>query len=660
MKKKQKEQEKLVKLKTQSDRKIQELNNEVGRMKQQQVDLKRKMKEDQDKYNDFESNKAKELAKLKKEADLSQRRIKELESENVKQRMVLRKKEEEISSAHKKLRENEEHSRKLTRTPSTASGISDRRGHMVPSRSNSASSLPMLPGSAPGSSHGSVSPGTAEIQRKKAWLDKEIDNYMKQKDSMEQLERELSKREAIIKKKETYLQQRTNLEYKKMRTSQVVSQSIADLSRTIDALDREVNEREETMHVTAGSNEKLQGLNREIAQLKSKREEAERQRSRLEHRQQFMTSEEDEALGEINDRIEALDAEIEYKNMAIDSVRKDLNQVRAGSPDDLVNRLDNLTAMELKQVVKRYWEKIIELTSEEKQSDSRINMLEAELVEKKRQMEELENSIRVLEIEHDRKATHMQREHEAMVQSLLKQLETGMSGSAVSDFSRPVTAESERGEEGRGDLSDKDYVSKLEKDNYYYRQTNRELKRKLRELMSSTEKHQQMLDSERDTKKELFEMNGSLMKELQNLKSYLHKHKTNLQPVRISKSELKQISEDELVNRSHTRTSNASFTSDVSRDNASPGRFYPPPPPSSQRHQSNIHPNTNPYRDQDIRDSYDNDRDVSPNYDSERNRPFYSDRSRPSTSGAGGIDFEDSLNGGGARRGSSRGSTRQY
>eukprot|EP00743_Colponemidia_sp_Colp-15_P008614 GILK01009374.1.p1 GENE.GILK01009374.1~~GILK01009374.1.p1 ORF type:complete len:1490 (-),score=407.64 GILK01009374.1:108-4577(-) len=658
MKKKQKEQEKLVKLKTQSDRKIQELNNEVGRMKQQQVDLKRKMKEDQDKYNDFESNKAKELAKLKKEADLSQRRIKELESENVKQRMVLRKKEEEISSAHKKLRENEEYSRKLTRTPSTASGMSDRRGHMVPSRSNSASSLPMLPGSAPGSSHGSVSPGTAEIERKKAWLDKEIDNYMKQKDSMEQLERELSKREAIIKKKETYLQQRTNLEYKKMRTSQVVSQSIADLSKTIDALNRELNEREETLHVAGGSNEKLQGLNREIAQLKSKREEAERQRSRLEHRQQFMTSEEDEALGEINDRIEALDAEIEYKNMAIDSVRKDLNQGRVGSPDDLVNRLDNLTAMELKQVVKRYWEKIIELTSEEKQSDSRIHILEAELVEKKHQLEEVENSIRVLEIEHDRRNTQMQRDHEAMVQSLLKQLESGVSGATVSDFSRPVTAESERGEEGRGDLNDKEYVSKLEKDNYYYRQTNRELKRKLRELMSSTEKHQQMLDSERDTKKELFEMNGSLMKELQNLKSYLHKHKTNLQPVRISKSELKQISEDELANRSHTRASNASFTSDVSHDHVSPGgRFYPPPPP---RHQSNTHPYRDPYTDQDNRESYDDDRDVSPSYDSERNRPFYADRSRPSTSGAGGIDFEDSLNGGGVRRGSSRGSTRQY
>lgn len=58
------------------------------------------------------------------------------------------------------------------------------------------------------------------VEQKK-WLDEEVEKVLNQRQALEELEEELKKREAIVSKKEALLQEKSDLENKKLRSSQV-------------------------------------------------------------------------------------------------------------------------------------------------------------------------------------------------------------------------------------------------------------------------------------------------------------------------------------------------------------------------------------------------------------------------------------------------------
>lgn len=61
-----------------------------------------------------------------------------------------------------------------------------------------------------------------KIEEQKRWLDEEMERVLDQRKALEDLEGELTKREEILAKKEALLQERSGLETKRLRSSQVL------------------------------------------------------------------------------------------------------------------------------------------------------------------------------------------------------------------------------------------------------------------------------------------------------------------------------------------------------------------------------------------------------------------------------------------------------
>lgn len=59
------------------------------------------------------------------------------------------------------------------------------------------------------------------MDEQKKWLDEEVEKVLNQRQELEELEEDLKKREAIVCKKEALLQEKSHLENKKLRSSQV-------------------------------------------------------------------------------------------------------------------------------------------------------------------------------------------------------------------------------------------------------------------------------------------------------------------------------------------------------------------------------------------------------------------------------------------------------
>lgn len=62
-----------------------------------------------------------------------------------------------------------------------------------------------------------------KIEDQKRWLDEEMERILEQRRGLEDLEGELTKREEILAKKEALLQERSGLETKRLRSSQVLT-----------------------------------------------------------------------------------------------------------------------------------------------------------------------------------------------------------------------------------------------------------------------------------------------------------------------------------------------------------------------------------------------------------------------------------------------------
>lgn len=63
-----------------------------------------------------------------------------------------------------------------------------------------------------------------KIEEQKKWLDQEMEKVLQQRRALEELGEELRKREVILAKKEALMQEKTGLESKRLRSSQVSTQ----------------------------------------------------------------------------------------------------------------------------------------------------------------------------------------------------------------------------------------------------------------------------------------------------------------------------------------------------------------------------------------------------------------------------------------------------
>ncbi|CAK6446558.1 unnamed protein product [Pipistrellus nathusii] len=105
LKKKLSEQSKLLKLKESTEHTISKLNRDIQAMKNQRVQLMRRMKEDAEKFRQWKQKKDKEVIQLKERDRKRQYEMLKLERNFQRQSNVLRRKTEEAAAANKRLKD---------------------------------------------------------------------------------------------------------------------------------------------------------------------------------------------------------------------------------------------------------------------------------------------------------------------------------------------------------------------------------------------------------------------------------------------------------------------------------------------------------------------------------------------------------------------------
>ena len=93
-------------------------------------------------------------------------------------------------------------------------------------------------------------------------------------------------------------------------------------------------------------------------------------------------------------------------------------------------------------------------------------------------------------------------------------------------------------------------IQLLDKDNFYYKETNREIKRKLRELLANVDQDKVEMEAKLAravaSKGELERLNNNLMDELENYKGHL---KDRGAAIRLSRADLRPLTAEQVQDR---------------------------------------------------------------------------------------------------------------
>ncbi|XP_068830265.1 kinesin-like protein KIF27 isoform X4 [Capricornis sumatraensis] len=185
---------------------------------------------------------------------------------------------------------------------------------------------------------------------------------------------------------------------------------------------------------------------------------------------------EEHVLFQLEEGIEALEAAIEYKNESIQSRQNLLRasfQNLSHSEANVLERLICLSPVEIRAVLFRYFNKVVNLREVERKLKLQNEEIKMKVLERDNVVRELESALEHLKFQCDRRLILQQKEHEQKMQLLLHHFK-------------------ERDGEGIVETlkNYEDKIQQLERDLYFYKKTSRDLKKKLKELIGEAFRRQ--------------------------------------------------------------------------------------------------------------------------------------------------------------------------
>ncbi|CAF4994758.1 unnamed protein product [Rotaria sp. Silwood1] len=314
--------------------------------------------------------------KIEQELIREQQRIQELTIQNEQQQKILKLKTEGLVAAQRKLR--------------GASNINSNDGITIPN------------------------------------FDIEMEKLMSERKDLETLRDDIQKREELIQKKELLLNEKTELETKKLRSSQILNKSLK-------------------------INDKQQQPNHQIIReqlLQQKRLFTER----LEEQNGILSPTEERRLIEVDEAIEAIDLAIDYQNNIISKRERDVQQSMRSSQgsDSALFKIGQLNENESRELCRKLFEKVVDLKEGDNKNRRDYEEIKSQLLEQTEIINDLQSRIQSLSLDHDRRLTSIQQLHEEEKQLLLGKLQESSN-----------------------------QIKQLEKDLYFYKHKTRELRKSM-------------------------------------------------------------------------------------------------------------------------------------------------------------------------------------
>ncbi|XP_078456210.1 kinesin-like protein KIF27 [Lampetra planeri] len=412
--KKHQDTEKLASIATQGDKRQKDLERQVEVMKQQQASFHKKLQAETEQKRRLENEMEREL-----------QRIKDLEKKNEQQQKVLEVKSLEMAALQKQ------------KQIGTFMSIEDKK-----------------------------------LEEQKACLDEEMERVLEQRHALLELQQELSRREDILAKKEALFQERSQLEIKRLRSSQVLNNDLTRLSSRLDIVDREISDRSKKLGTTSDAEQRRAA--EELAVLQQEKQQLHERRIELENKLKAgnVLGTEERTLFRLDEEIDALEAAIAYKDEFISNQQRALRASTSAltqSQANMMGRLSCLSNSEIRTLLCRYFDKVVSLREAERRLNVQCAEAEMRADEQERIVRELELALDRVAMDMDRKLTVLQQEYEQKVQLLLQQ---------------------HAGGDGVNDIKTHDEkMQQLEKDLFFYKMTSRELKKKLKESNGESIQH---------------------------------------------------------------------------------------------------------------------------------------------------------------------------
>ncbi|XP_062998619.1 kinesin-like protein KIF7 [Elgaria multicarinata webbii] len=377
--------ERLASLSAQNEKRLQELERNVQLMRQQQGQLQKRLREE-----------VEQKRRLETEMHKGQHRVKELELKHEQHQKILRIKTEEIAAFQRKRR----------------SGSNDSMISLEQQQ---------------------------KIEEQKKWLDLEMDKVLEQRRALGGLEDELTKREAIVAKKEALLQEKNGLENKRLRSSQALNDDIMRVSSRLEFLEKELTQKNGQLCCSSAHDQ--QQIRQEINNLRQEKDQLLKQRLEIDNKLRqgtLLSPEEERILFQLDEAIEALDAAIEYKNESITCRQRVLRSsasLLSQCEMNLMAKLSYLSSSETRALLCKYFDKVVTLREDQHRQHIAFSELEMQLEEQMQLVFWLEVAVERQRLEMDRQLTLQQKEHEQNIQLLLQQsrehMEEGQANSRV-------------------------------------------------------------------------------------------------------------------------------------------------------------------------------------------------------------------------------------
>ncbi|XP_041756404.2 kinesin-like protein KIF27 [Coregonus clupeaformis] len=217
--------------------------------------------------------------------------------------------------------------------------------------------------------NGACKDSEEKLSERRTWLEQEEEGALQRRRRLQELEEELRHREEVLQHREACVQERKQLQIKRLRSSQALSQDLLRVSARLGALDQELEERGGVRRRQSSPTEGLCGVSME--ELLKERESLRQRRDTLDTQLRdgsVLTPEEEHALLQLEEALEALDAAVEFKNRSIQERQRELGDTSnpAYGDNDVMRALRELPLPEASALLVKYFNKVLCLRESER------------------------------------------------------------------------------------------------------------------------------------------------------------------------------------------------------------------------------------------------------------------------------------------------------
>jgi len=231
---------------------------------------------------------------------------------------------------------------------------------------------------------------------------------LQEKKHIEIIKEELSKREDLCRKKEALLQEKNELQIKKLRSSQVIKENLSSCAQKIDTLQKQM--------MSANNKDALHKSQSELMAQRRKLDERLSQGN-------VLSNAEERRLIEIEEAVDALETALEYENESIKSQEARLRKSELlDVSSSIVGKLSDIPHEEAKLLIAKFFHKIINLKEGERKAQMLNEELQIQLDERNRLVDEFKKSINISSNELERKLTTQQQQYEKQINVLMGQV----------------------------------------------------------------------------------------------------------------------------------------------------------------------------------------------------------------------------------------------